>query len=120
MKNSWIFQNVKDNVNALAPKFWQTYVQCYELNKIQQFDMLFIQTLNFLYNDIKYIKYSIQKFNLLLTTTNRFNYPTFIFKVMDINHPSCLQSYKLSNDPNKTKGLHYAIHIKIYVNQIMC
>jgi hypothetical protein len=34
MKDSWIFQNVKDNVNALAPNFWQTYVQCYELNKV--------------------------------------------------------------------------------------
>jgi hypothetical protein len=34
--DSWIFQNIKDNVNALAPKFWQTYVQCYELNKVMQ------------------------------------------------------------------------------------
>jgi len=33
MKDNWIFQNVKDNVNALAPNFWQTYVQCYELTK---------------------------------------------------------------------------------------
>jgi hypothetical protein len=33
VKDSWIFQNVKDNVNALASIFWQTYVQCYELNK---------------------------------------------------------------------------------------
>jgi hypothetical protein len=34
MKNSWIFQNIKNNINALAPNFWQTYVQCYELNKV--------------------------------------------------------------------------------------
>jgi hypothetical protein len=34
VKNSWIFQNIKDNVNALTPNFWQTYVQCYELNKV--------------------------------------------------------------------------------------
>jgi hypothetical protein len=34
MKDSWIFQNIKNNVNALAPNFWQTYVQCNELNKI--------------------------------------------------------------------------------------
>jgi hypothetical protein len=33
VKDNWIFQNVKDNVNALTSKFWQTYVQCYELNK---------------------------------------------------------------------------------------
>jgi hypothetical protein len=26
MKDSWIFQNIKNNVNALAPNFWQTYV----------------------------------------------------------------------------------------------
>ncbi len=34
MKDNYIFQNVKDNVNALAPIFWQTYIECYELNKI--------------------------------------------------------------------------------------
>jgi hypothetical protein len=26
VKDSWIFQNIKDNVNALAPNFWVTYV----------------------------------------------------------------------------------------------
>jgi len=26
VKNTWIFQNIKKNVNALTPKFWQTYV----------------------------------------------------------------------------------------------
>jgi hypothetical protein len=36
MKNSWIFQNIKYNVNALTPNFWQTYVQCYELNKVMR------------------------------------------------------------------------------------
>jgi hypothetical protein len=36
----------------------------------------------------------------------------FIFKAMDINHQSCLPSYKLSNDPSKTMGLHSTIHIK--------
>jgi hypothetical protein len=47
MKNNWIFQNIKNNVNALAPIFLQTYVQCYEPNKVmRQFDMVFIQTLN--------------------------------------------------------------------------
>ncbi len=47
MKDSWIFQNIKVNVNALPPNFWQTYVQSYELNKVMpQFDMVFIQTLN--------------------------------------------------------------------------
>jgi hypothetical protein len=47
MKDNWIFQNIKNNVNALAQNFWQTYVQCYELNKVmQQSDMVFIQTLN--------------------------------------------------------------------------
>jgi hypothetical protein len=47
VKDSWIFQNIKDNVNALAPNFWQTYVQCYELNKVMRhFDIVFIQILN--------------------------------------------------------------------------
>jgi len=27
VKDNWIFQNIKNNVNALAPNFWQTYVQ---------------------------------------------------------------------------------------------
>ncbi len=26
MKDNWIFQNIKDNVNAFAPNFGQTYV----------------------------------------------------------------------------------------------
>jgi hypothetical protein len=34
VKDSWIFSNIKNNVNALTPIFWQTYVQCYELNKV--------------------------------------------------------------------------------------
>jgi hypothetical protein len=47
VKNSWSFQNAKCNVIALAPNFWQTYVQCYELNKIMwQSDIVFIQILN--------------------------------------------------------------------------
>jgi hypothetical protein len=39
--------------------------------------------------------------------------PTFIFKAMDINHQSCPPSYKLSNYPNKTMGLHSTININI-------
>jgi hypothetical protein len=34
VKDSWIFQTIKDNVNILTPNLWQTYVQCYELNKV--------------------------------------------------------------------------------------
>jgi hypothetical protein len=30
VKDSWFFLNIKENVNALAPYFWQTYVQCYD------------------------------------------------------------------------------------------
>ncbi len=38
---------VKGNVNALTPVFWQTYVQCYELNKLmRKSNMVFIQTSN--------------------------------------------------------------------------
>jgi hypothetical protein len=39
---------------------------------------------------------------------------------MDINHQSCPPSYKLSNDPSKTMGLHSTIHIKIYVLIELC
>jgi hypothetical protein len=38
--------------------------------------------------------------------------PSFIFKAMYINHQSCPPSYKLSNDLNKTTGLHSTICIK--------
>jgi hypothetical protein len=34
MKDNCVFQNIKDNLNALTPNFSQTYVQCYELNKV--------------------------------------------------------------------------------------
>jgi hypothetical protein len=36
MKDTWIFQNIKNNVNTLTQIFWQTYVQCYEINKVMQ------------------------------------------------------------------------------------
>ncbi len=63
MKNSWIFQNIKNNVNALTPNFWQTYVQCYKLNKVmQQSDMVFIQTLNKFHTTIENTK-DIQSIN---------------------------------------------------------
>jgi len=39
---------------------------------------------------------------------------------MDINHQSCPPCYKLSNDLNKTVGLHSTIHIKIYMLVELC
>jgi hypothetical protein len=45
--------------------------------------------------------------------------PTFNFKAMDIDHHSCPPSYKCSNDPSKTIGLHFKIQIKIYMLVIM-
>jgi hypothetical protein len=40
-----------------------------------------------------------------------------MFKAMDINHQSCPQSYKLSNDLSKTTHLHSTINIlKRYVD----
>jgi hypothetical protein len=38
--------------------------------------------------------------------------PMFIFKTTDINHQSCPPSCKLSNDLNRTAGLHFTICIK--------
>ncbi len=49
-----------------------------------------------------------QKENVFTNTSS----PTFIFKTMDIDHPSCLPSYKLSNDISKIVCLHFAIHRK--------
>ncbi len=99
-------------------------------NKImQQFNMPFIKTLNkfhiptkikkiqkkvkcinsicyqeppnkFTISYLFYIKLNLCKIkneNLVINTLD----PTFIFKIMDINHSSCLPSFKLSNDPNK-------------------
>jgi hypothetical protein len=132
MKDNWIFQNIKVNVNALPLNFWQTYVQCYELNKVmQQFDMVFIQTLykfhiptentkdvefiNSIYNQqLLFRIYFIQKKLMQKHNENVFTNtlrPSFIFKTMDINHQSCPPSYKLSNDLSKTMGLHFTINI---------
>jgi hypothetical protein len=36
VKDSWIFQNTKNNLNAITSIFWQTNVQCYELNKVMR------------------------------------------------------------------------------------
>jgi hypothetical protein len=137
VKDNWIFQNIKDNVNVQAPIFWQTYVQCYKLNKVMwQFDMVFIQTLNKFCTTIENIE-DIQFFNSIYNQQPSNNFtiiylfytnklvkntmkmcfihilsPTFIFKARDINHQSWLPSYKLSNNPSKTKSLHYIFHIK--------
>ncbi len=45
---------------------------------------------------------------------------TFIFRTMDINHQSCSSFYKFSNDPIKTIGLHFTIHIKKYILVELC
>jgi hypothetical protein len=102
---------------------------------MQQFDMVFIQTLNkfrtttkntkdiqFINSNcnqqppnnfnIMYLFYTnklVQKYNENVFTNTLA--PTFIFKAMDINHQSCPPSYKLSNDPSKNMGLYYTIHI---------
>jgi hypothetical protein len=39
---------------------------------------------------------------------------------MDINHQSCLSSYKLSNDPSKIASLIFTIQIKIYMLVELC
>jgi hypothetical protein len=44
----------------------------------------------------------------------------FIFKVMDINHQSCSQSYKFSNDLSENTGLHSTININIYMLVKLC
>jgi hypothetical protein len=59
---------------------------------------------NFIISYLFYTNKLVQKHN-----ENVFTHtldPMFIFKAMDINHQSCTPSYKLSNDLNKTTGLH--------------
>jgi len=145
VKDSWSFQNIKDNVNALAPNFWQTNVQCYEINKImRQSNMVFIQTLNKFYNATKntkdiefinsicnrqspndftipylfYINELVKKHNenVFINTLS----PMFIFKAMDINHQSCPPFYKLSNDLSEIASLHSTININIYMLVELC
>jgi hypothetical protein len=77
MKDSWIFQNIKDNVNALELDFWQTYVQCYELNKVMGYsNMVFIQPLNkfcTVTKNTKDIQFVINNHpKILLFLTNKF------------------------------------------------
>lgn len=45
---------------------------------------------------------------------------TFVFKAINVNHPSCLPFYKLSNDSSKIIGLHFAIHIEINTLVELC
>jgi hypothetical protein len=56
--------------------------------------------------------------NILVRKHNKFVFnntygPTFNFEAIGIHHHSCPSSYKLSNDPNKTTGLHTIIRIKV-------
>ncbi len=46
--------------------------------------------------------------------------PPFIFKPMDINHPSWLLSSKLSNNPRKVVILHFMINMKKYMLGEFC
>jgi len=136
VKDNWIFQNIRNNVNTLTPNFWQTYVQCYELNKVMwQSNMVFIQTLNKFHITTKNTK-DIQFINSICNwqPPNNFTIPysfdtnklvqknnehvftntlglTFSFKAMDINHQSCPPFYKLWNDVSKIIGLHSTIQI---------
>jgi hypothetical protein len=63
-----------NTLNALTPFFWQTYDQCYQLNKfMQQFDMFIIQTLNKTCTKTKKKK-DIQ---FILITTQQFYYSIY-------------------------------------------
>jgi len=46
VKDCWVFSSLNDIVNALAPKFWEKKIKCYELTLImRQTDTQFIKTL---------------------------------------------------------------------------
>jgi len=99
---------------------------------MQQFDMVLTQTLNKFctttknMQDIQFVidnRPTILLFNIFYTNKilQKHNQnvfintlgPTFIFKIMDINHQSCPSFYKLSNNPSKIISLHFTIHISI-------
>jgi hypothetical protein len=63
---------------------------------------------NFVIQYLFYTNKLVQKHNenVVINTLS----PTFVFKVVDINHQSCPPFYKLSNDSSKTMGL-----LSIYV-----
>ncbi len=47
VKDCWVFSCFNDIVNALAPKFWEKNIKCYELTLVMwQTDTQFIKTLN--------------------------------------------------------------------------
>ncbi len=46
--------------------------------------------------------------------------PTLYFETKKIHHHSCPPSYKLLDDPNKTKALHTTICIKKYMLVELC
>jgi response regulator of citrate/malate metabolism len=74
IKDSWIFQSIKDNVHALTLHIWQIHVICYEINKaMQQFNVVFIQTLN--------------KFCMVIKNTKDIK---FIKSICNDNHPTIL------------------------------
>jgi hypothetical protein len=131
MKDNSIFQNIKDNINALTLNFWQTYVQCYELNKVIVWYGFYTNFEQISYYNRKYKGYWICNWqplnnftilylfymNKLMQKHNENVFTntlglTFIFKAMDINHQSCPPSYKLSNYPSKIASLYFIINIK--------
>jgi hypothetical protein len=98
MKHNWRFQNIKDNVNALTPNFWQTYVQCYELNTImQQFDMVFIQTL--------------KKFHIITENTMDIQFLINNHSTILLFHIYIIQINLSKNTMNMCSLLNYVPHI---------
>jgi hypothetical protein len=137
VKDGWIFDNIREGFNSLAPSFWHTHVKCYQLKKVmRQSDLKFIETLNrfrtstqtladihFINNEcfrqppksltIPYLFYTnkhVAKHNEKVF--NDTIGPTFTFQATDIPNSSCPPNFKLPNDPSKTAGLYSMIHLK--------
>jgi hypothetical protein len=95
--------------------FIQTFIKfCIVIKNTKDIQFVIDNHPTILLLHIYYINKIVQKYNENVFT-NTLN-PMFILKAMDINHQSCLPSYKLSNNLSKITSLHFTIHIKKYGN----
>jgi hypothetical protein len=47
VRDRWIFQNIDEGLNILAPSFWHNHVKCYQFTKVmRQSDLKFIHALD--------------------------------------------------------------------------
>jgi hypothetical protein len=109
-----------DNLICFSYKLWINFYIAIKLPKNQFINSICYKqpSNNFIIPYLFYTNKLVQKHNeIMFINVSR----SFIFKAMDINHSSCMSSYKFSNDWSKIIHLHSMIHIKRGCdNWIMC